>query len=214
MGVNLTPAEIVRLNDYALRATRGAEAAGFVNARRVAWADPETPFFEPSIECDIWLRDVACVWWCGASLTLAHAWACANANKPGFFEQHVSEKKTRRLIEQWQRGLTCTVRQLETALDYALYGLPLDAPETARGGHDDMSGCPYTDTLAEGVAAGMGSLAAYPNRMAAEFVMRWTKNQIALAGGKPGAVNARTNLHAWAAYDDYVGELEKRAVKT
>lgn len=211
-GVNLTPAQIVRLNDLALRATRGAEAAAFVHAPRVAWAG-DTPLYEPSVAAEIWLRDFAGVWWRDRSLTLATAFAAAHGREcGGFWRQRDREQQERAEIEAWQKTLSCTWAQMMIALDYALNGLPREHPENAAGAPAEPDGCPYADVIAECVAAGLGvpigDLERQPARIAGEYVRRWTRNQIALAGGKPGAADARAGLRDWCAYDDYVKKLE------
>lgn len=217
-GVKLTPAQIVRLNDLALRATRGAEAAAFVHAPRVAWADADTPLFEPSIAAEIWLRDFAGLWWCGQSLVIATAWAAAHGRDGGEqWNARHSETAVRREIESWQRGLTCTMPQLLVALNYALNGIPRESAAAAPAAEAEPDGCPYTDMLAEAVSAGLGVPVAELERMStrtvSEYVRRWTRNQIALAGGKPGAVNARAGLRDWCAYDDYLNTLDPEGVK-
>ncbi len=211
-GVNLTPAQIVRLNDLALRVTRGAEGAAFICAPRVAWAG-DTPLYEPSIAAEIWLRDFAGAWWNGRSLTLATAFAAAHGREcGGFWRQRDREQQARAEIEAWQKSLSCTWAQLMAALDYALNGLPRERAENAAGTQAEPEGCPYADVLAECVAAGLGvpigDLERQPARIAGEYVRRWTRNQIALAGGKPGAADARASLRDWCAYDDYVKKLE------
>lgn len=224
-GVKLTPAQIVRLNDLARRVTRGGEAADFVCAPRVAWAG-STPFYEPSISAEIWMRDFAAHWWCGRSLVVATAFMSAHGNRAGgFWRARDNERAARRELERWQRTLDCTWPQLLRALDYALNGIVTacrdgmeaggDAQEGgggAAGGDAAPEGCPYADVLADAVAAGLGvgvgDLERLPVRVVIEYVRRWTRNQIALAGGRPDAANARERLRDWCAYDDYVKALE------
>ena len=209
-GIVPSPAQIVRLNDLALRATRGAESAGFIHAPRVAWADRETPFFEPGIGAEKWIQQFASVWWCGNSLVWATAFASAHSNINGFFDERTNEKRVRREIETWQKTLSIlTEVQVFSALDYALNGLPQDP---LKGLAKIPDGCPYTDMIVECVAAGLGvtiaELNAMPYRIATDCLQRWTRNQIAMAGGKPGAINIRANNAAWVAYDDFLNSIE------
>lgn len=208
-GVTLTPAQIVRLNALALRVEHGAEAALFVHAPRVGWAG-RTPIFEPTIQLQMWLRDFASVWWHGASLDIALAWACAHSQTQGFFAQWTDERAARKEIEKWQRQLDCTVAQLECALDYALNGLP---QPPAAPGPDTLipDGCPYADILADALAAGLGTtlaeLSAQPRRIVAHALTRWMSNRVALAGGKPDSLKARHATRDYCAYDDYLMSL-------
>lgn len=209
LGVALTPGQIVRINDLALRATRGAEGANFAHAPRVAWAGP-VPLFEPTIQAEMWLRDLAAVWWCGASLQIATAWASAHAPETGFFAQWTDERKTRRAIEAWQRTLACTADQLWAALEYALTGIPR---ETADASPADawLDGCPYSEILADAIACGIGATVAelrtLPPRTATDIIARWTRNQVALAGGAPSNLKCPRDIDA---YEDYVKSLEPK----
>lgn len=208
LGAELTPAQIVRLNELALQVEFGPESSSFIHAPRVAWACA-TPVYEPTIQVQCWIRDFALVWWDGQSLTLAHAWACANAREPdGFFSRWTDERKTRKEIERWQSGLTCTLDQLTVALNYALNGIPQDSPEGVVTETELPDWCPYSDTIAEAMAAGLGisisELSRIPRRIVSEVLRRWMKNKVALAGGNPDSVTSSGSTLAYCAYEDYL----------
>jgi len=207
VGVTLDPGQIVRLNDLALRVTRGAESADFVHAPRVAWAG-DTPLYEPSIAAQMWIDDYALTWWHGASSVIAIAWACAHSRKAGFFDTRDNEQNARREIEVWQKTLTCTVNQLMVAVDYAVNGEEEPEQQESCKAPD---GCPYTDMINEAIAANLGlsreQLAAHPRRILEDILRRWLRNQIALAGGKQNALDARGASRAYKAYDDYMATL-------
>lgn len=212
LGVNLTPEQIVRLNSMALKVEFGPESSLLVHSPRVAWAG-DVPLYEPSIQLQVWFRDFAMVWWTGQSLDLALYWACNHSSVPGFFSAWNNEKQTRNEIEQWQRGLTCTVDQLKHALNYALNGLPEDPEkEDGEGGTDAPDGCPYTDVINDALAAGLGvpvsELAAYPRRVVSDMLRRWIKNHVALAGGKPSSVDSASYTRAYCAYEEYLESLK------
>lgn len=211
LGVTLTPSQIVRLNSLALQVEFGPESSSFIHAPRVAWASG-TPLFEPTIQVQIWLRDFALTWWDNDALTLALAWACAHARESdGYFLSWTDERKTRKEIERWQRGLTCTFGQLTIALDYALNGVPQDKQEASQDTPEQHDGCPYTDIIADAMAAGLGvsvsELQTMPRRVVFESLRRWMKNRIALAGGNPDSLVSSGATMAYCAYEDYLTSI-------
>lgn len=211
-GVAMTPARIVRLNDLSLRVVRGADAARFVSAPRVAWAG-DTPVYEPSVAAEVWIQEYASAWWRGQSLNIAVVWACAHSGVAGFFDDKTMERHVLPLVQRWRRGLGCTRAQLDIALDYALNGeAQVEDGEPVEARHID--GCPYTDLINEAVAAQLGSaeeLSRRPRRIVEDIVRRWLRNEVAMAGGKPDSIDARNGSRAYMAYEAYVSELEKEA---
>lgn len=218
LGISLTPDKIVRLNSLALKVEFGAESSSLIHCPRVAWAG-DVPIYEPSIQLQVWFRDFAMVWWSGQSLELALFWACNHSSAPGFFSAWNNERETRKEIEKWQRGLTCTVEQLKNALNYALNGLPEDTEkENGEGGTDAPDGCPYTDVINDALAAGLGvpvsELASYPRRIVSDMLRRWIKNHVALAGGKPSSVDSASYTRAYCAYAEYLESLKPEGEKS
>jgi hypothetical protein len=214
-GVKLSPGQIVRLNDLALLVERGPEAASFVHAPRVAWAG-STPVYEPTIQMHVWFESFARVWWCGNSLTLALAWACAHADRKRFFLRWRDERATRMELERWQRSLDCTFDQLNVALDYALNGAAsADDAQSAPDAPPAVDGCPYADIVSDAVAAGLGlspdELAAHPRRIVAGWLERWLKLTVAAAGGKPSVLDSERATAAYGAYEEYLESIEKEA---
>ena len=212
-GVTMTPERVVRLNDLSLRCARGADAARFVAAPRVAWAG-DTPVYEPSIAAEVWIQEYATAWWRGASLNIAVAWACANCAEPDFFADKTVERHVRALVQRWRRGLGCTRAQLDIALDYALNGAEREDADGDSAEQRHYDGCPYTDLINDAVAAQLGSadeLARRPRRIIEDIVRRWLRNEVAKAGGKPDSIDARDGSRAYMAYSAYVDELEKEA---
>ena len=216
-GVHLTPEQIVHLNDLAWRVTRGGNSE-MIAAPRVAWAG-SVPLFEPTIAAEMWVKDYAFFWWHGASATMATAWACANCLTDGFFDGQTDEKTVRRAIEKWQRGLSCTMQQLLVALGYALTGdaEPIEQAETAQGEALDVQGCPYQATINDALAAGLGvsiaDLKAQPRRILADILRRWMRNQAAISGGDPKAIDAGASTAAYVAYEKYVETIKAANVK-
>ena len=49
IGIKLTPYQIIKLNDLALKVMRGRSAADFIHAPRVAWIRGEHVLHEPTI---------------------------------------------------------------------------------------------------------------------------------------------------------------------
>ena len=212
LGVCLSPSQIVFLNSLALKVEFGVESSSLVHSPRVAWAG-DIPLYEPSIQLQVWFRDFAMVWWNGQSLDLALYWACNHSSTPGFFSAWNNERQTRKEIEKWQRGLTCTVGQLNNALNYALNGLPEDEEKSdGDGDTEPQDGCPYADIINDALAAGLGAsvseLSAYPRRIVSDMLRRWIKNRVALAGGKPDSVDTAYSTRAYCAYEEYLESLK------
>ena len=220
LGVCLTPEQIICLNSLALKVEFGPESSALVHSPRVAWAG-DIPLYEPSIQMQVWFRDYAVIWWDGQSLELALYWACHHSKQQGFFCDWENEKATRKEIEKWQRSLTCTVGQLNNALNYALNGLPEESEEKVTTGKDNteeqIDGCPYTDMINDALAAGLGAtvseLSAYPRRIVSDMLRRWIKNRVALAGGKPDSVDAAFSTRAYCAYEEYLESLKPEGKK-
>ena len=214
-GVPLTPGQIVRLNELALQVECGPEASSFTHAPRVAWAG-SLPVYEPTIQMHVWFDSFARVWWCGDSLTVALAWACAHAPVKRFFLRWRDERATRMAIEAWQRTLDCTFGQLSVALEYALNGVAgVSVAESASDAPTAADGCPYEDIVADAVAAGLGispeEIATHPRRIVAGWLERWMKVTIAKSGGTSSVLDSERATAAYGAYDDYLNEIEKGA---
>ena len=91
LGVTLTPGQIVRLNDLALRVTHGKASADFLHAPRVAWIGTEHVFHEPTIAMCMWLRDYASQWWSGDKMLIATAWASSQCRVRGVFDRYTEK---------------------------------------------------------------------------------------------------------------------------
>ena len=216
LGVTLTPGQIVRLNDLALRVTHGKASADFLHAPRVAWIGSDHVFHEPTIAMCMWLRDYAAQWWSGDKMLIATAWASSQCRVRGVFDRHTEKSTAEREIKQWRKSLVCTERQMLAAIMYVIEG-DESKPECQVDAEDVLiGGCPYTDRIADAVAAGVGAtieeLEAKPIRIVEEIITRWARHQMAKAGAKAD-VSIRGRNKDFEAYQAYVSELEKGAVK-
>ena len=216
LGVTLTPGQIVRLNDLALRVTHGKASADFLHAPRVAWIGTEHVFHEPTIAMCMWLRDYASQWWSGDMMLIATAWASSQCRVRGVFDRHTDKRTAEREIKKWRKTLVCTERQMLAAIMYVIEG-DESKPEGQIDADDVLiGGCPYTDRIADAVAAGVGAtieeLESKPIRIVEEIIMRWARHQLAKAGAKAD-VSIRGRNKDFEAYQAYVSELEKGAVK-
>ena len=216
LGVTLTPGQIVRLNDLALRVTHGKASADFLHAPRVAWIGTEHVFHEPTIAMCMWLRDYASQWWSGDKMLIATAWASSQCRVRGVFDRYTDKRTAEREIKKWRKTLVCTERQMLAAIMYVIEG-DESKPEGQIDADDVLiGGCPYTDRIADAVAAGVGAtieeLESRPIRIVEEIIMRWARHQMAMAGAKAG-VSIRGRNKDFEAYQAYVTELEKGAVK-
>ena len=216
LGVTLTPGQIVRLNDLALRVTHGKASADFLHAPRVAWIGTEHVFHEPTIAMCMWLRDYASQWWSGDKMLIATAWASSQCRVRGVFDRYTDKRTAEREIKKWRKSLVCTERQMLAAIMYVIEG-DESKPEGQIDADDVLiGGCPYTDRIADAVAAGVGAtieeLESRPIRIVEEIIMRWARHQMAMAGAKAG-VSIRGRNKDFEAYQAYVSELEKGAVK-
>lgn len=212
-GITLTIEQIVILNALGLRAECGAEAADLIQAPRVGWAG-DTPLYEPTIAAQRWLDEFGLHWWHGQSSIIATAWACAHCMAPRFFADKTNERNVRRLIEQWQDNLDCTVGQLTIALNYVLEGCDVDVPDQPETGTPATliaTGCPYQSLVSNALAAGIGGSAAdlerHPRRIVADMLHRWLVTQAALHGGDPAKLDAKAATRAYVAYDNYLQTL-------
>lgn len=216
LGVTLTPGQIVRLNDLALRVTHGKASADFLHAPRVAWIGSEHVFHEPTIAMCMWLRDYASQWWSGDKLLIATAWASSQCRVRGVFDRYTDKRTAEREIKKWRKTLVCTERQMWAAVMYVIEG-DESKPEGQIDADDVLiGGCPYTDRIADAVAAGVGAtieeLESKPIRIVEEIITRWARHQMAMAGAKAD-VSIRGRNKDFEAYQAYVSELEKGAVK-
>lgn len=216
LGVTLTPGQIVRLNDLALRVTHGKASADFLHAPRVAWIGSEHVFHEPTIAMCMWLRDYASQWWSGDKMLIATAWASSQCRVRGVFDRYTDKRTAEREIKKWRKSLVCTERQMLAAIMYVIEG-DESKPEGQIDADDVLiGGCPYTDRIADAVAAGVGAtieeLESKPIRIVEEIIMRWARHQLAKAGAKAD-VSIRGRNKDFEAYQAYVSELEKGAVK-
>ena len=216
LGVTLTPGQIVRLNDLALRVTHGKASADFLHAPRVAWIGSEHVFHEPTIAMCMWLRDYASQWWSGDKMLIATAWASSQCRVRGVFDRYTDKRTAEREIKKWRKTLVCTERQMLAAIMYVIEG-DESKPEGQIDADDVLiGGCPYTDRIADAVAAGVGAtieeLESKPIRIVEEIIMRWARHQLAKAGAKAD-VSIRGRNKDFEAYQAYVSELEKGAVK-
>ena len=216
LGVTLTPGQIVRLNDLALRVTHGKASADFLHAPRVAWIGTEHVFHEPTIAMCMWLRDYASQWWSGDKMLIATAWASSQCRVRGVFDRYTDKRTAEREIKKWRKSLVCTERQMLAAIMYVIEG-DESKPEGQIDADDVLiGGCPYTDRIADAVAAGVGAtieeLESRPIRIVEEIIMRWARHQMAMAGAKAD-VSIRGRNKDFEAYQAYVTELEKGAVK-
>ena len=213
LGVTLTPVQIVKLNDLALKVVRGRHAAEFVHAPRVAWIRGEHVLHEPTIAMGMWLRDYAGQWWDGERLLYATAWASAHCHTIGFFAGMTDRRTAEKAVTKWRRSLHCTDDQMLCALLYVVEG------DASRDDHVSVDaaiaeGCPYTDIIADAVAASLGAtiaeMEAKPIRIVEEYVRRWARNQLAMSGAKAD-LSIRGRNKDFEAYQAYVTELEKGA---
>ena len=216
LGVTLTPGQIVRLNDLALRVTHGKASADFLHAPRVAWIGTEHVFHEPTIAMCMWLRDYASQWWSGDKMLIATAWASSQCRVRGVFDRYTDKRTAEREIKKWRKTLVCTERQMLAAIMYVIEG-DESKPEGQIDADDVLiGGCPYTDRIADAVAAGVGAtieeLESKPIRIVEEIIMRWARHQLAKAGAKAD-ISIRGRNKDFEAYQAYVSELEKGAVK-
>ena len=216
LGVTLTPGQIVRLNDLALRVTHGKASADFLHAPRVAWIGSEHVFHEPTIAMCMWLRDYASQWWSGDKMLIATAWASSQCRVRGVFDRYTDKRTAEREIKKWRKTLVCTERQMLAAIMYVIEG-DESKPEGQIDADDVLiGGCPYTDRIADAVAAGVGAtieeLESKPIRIVEEIIMRWARHQLAKAGAKAD-ISIRGRNKDFEAYQAYVTELEKGAVK-
>ena len=216
LGVTLTPGQIVRLNDLALRVTHGRASADFLHAPRVAWIGSEHVFHEPTIAMCMWLRDYASQWWSGDKMLIATAWASSQCRVRGVFDRYTDKRTAEREIKKWRKSLVCTERQMLAAIMYVIEG-DESKPEGQIDADDILiGGCPYTDRIADAVAAGVGAtieeLESKPIRIVEEIITRWARHQLAMAGAKTD-VSIRGRNKDFEAYQAYVSELEKGAVK-
>lgn len=201
----------------------GSEASSLVCAPRIAWLGA-IPLYEPTGAVDRWLRDFASFWWCGNSLHVALAWACAHCETAGFFADKTNEKRVRKLIEAWFRDNNLREYPLATALNYALNGDAVNVDElltqkrtedgdteTGQGCAFDWGGCPYQSQVNDALAAGLGvtadELERHPRRIVTDILRRWMIMQAALNGGDPSKLDAHTSTRAYIAYDDYLISL-------
>ena len=212
LGVTLTPCQIVRLNDLALRVTHGKASADFLHAPRVAWIGSEHVFHEPTIAMCMWLRDYASQWWSGDKMLIATAWASSQCRVRGVFDRYTDKRTAEREIKKWRKTLVCTERQMLAAIMYVIEG-DESKPEGQIDADDVLiGGCPYTDRIADAVAAGVGAtieeLESKPIRIVEEIIMRWARHQLAKAGAKAN-VSIRGRNKDFDAYQAYVTELEK-----
>lgn len=216
LGVTLTPGQIVRLNDLALRVTHGRASADFLHAPRVAWIGSEHVFHEPTIAMCMWLRDYASQWWSGDKMLIATAWASSQCRVRGVFDRYTDKRTAERAIKKWRKTLVCTERQMLAAIMYVIEG-DESKPEGQIDADDVLiGGCPYTDRIADAVAAGVGAtieeLESKPIRIVEEIITRWARHQLAMAGARAD-VSIRGRNKDFEAYQAYVSELEKGAVK-
>lgn len=214
IGIKLTPYQIVKLNDLALKVMRGRSAADFIHAPRVAWIRGEHVLHEPTIAMSMWLRDYASQWWEGDRLLNATAWASAHCHTLGFFDDKTDKRTVEKAVTKWLRSLHCTADQMLCALLYVVEG-DESRDDSVSVDAAIAEGCPYTDIMADAVAAGLGAtvaeLESKPIRVVEEYVRRWIRNQLAASG-----VKANLSIHGrnkdFEAYQAYVTELEKGAV--
>jgi hypothetical protein len=189
-GANLSPDEIVRLNDLGVAVERAKRAGDVVAAPRVAWAG-SVLLHQPTIQSEQWYREYALDWWAGKSTFFALAWT-AHAEEPGFFDQWRDMKKTRAAIVAWWPSLACTVDQMKCAVDYCISGTsePWRVPgESEKQPADEaLVSCEYTRLVNQALSAGFGiqraDLLTMTPGSVLDIINRWTRRQIALAGGQ------------------------------
>lgn len=203
------------LNALGLLVERGPFAGVVFSAPRVAWAGA-VALFEPTIQSQQWYADRATEWWTGQSLFWALAWSCANAPRDRFFEAWTNEERARHEIQRWASGLSCTVAQLNVALDYAIRGdaTPISAPSAPSGAPEAPTGCPHTDLVNEALATGLGltpeRIAVMPRRRVVDILRKWTAGKIALAGGAAD-LDKGAKTDAYVRYDDYLISIREAA---
>lgn len=215
-GIALTPEEICTVNALGLQAENAADAANVLAAPRVAWCG-ETPLYQPTIQSEQWFRQYALEWWTAGSLFYALAWSMAHAREPGYFETWTNERSARRAIVAWYRGLACTEPQIVVAVRCAQgptqYFEEKDTPESQAD--EPLPADAYTELVNEAIACGLGLSVAEIHCMTPgqlrDIIQRWTRNQIALAGG--GTKDAADTLRksALAKLTRYVLKIEERS---
>jgi coenzyme F420-reducing hydrogenase gamma subunit len=164
----------------------------------------------------MWLRDYASQWWSGDMMLIATAWASSQCRVRGVFDRHTDKSTAEREIKKWRKSLVCTERQMLAAIMYVIEG-DESKPESQIDADDVLiGGCPYTDRIADAVAAGVGAtieeLESKPIRIVEEIITRWARHQMAMAGARAD-IAIRGRNRDYDAYQAYVSELEKGAVK-
>ncbi len=189
-GFELSPCDIVDINRLCEDVERSCEDS--LCAPLVAWAG-RVPFYQSTIQSGLWFKNYACVWWEGDSLFAALAWSSAHCREAGFFEQWEDEKKTRKEIERWLKGLNCTESELIFAIGY----VNKSDNDDDDGGEDQnvIDCCPYTKIIHELIAAELGlsiaDIKTLTYQACTDILTRWARNKCACNGGDADTIKIR-----------------------
>lgn len=214
-GVTLTPAEIIRLNELAVKIERATDSANVCEAPRVAWVN-EIPIYQPTIASEQWFYNYAQKWWKSESLFFALAFSCAHAIQQGFFDAYNSEKEARRAIVKWWHTLAATQEQMQCALAYAMRGElgDEDCESSDEKEDEECKTCQYTQIVNEALAAGLGltvdTLRAMPATRIMDILRRWTRNQVAIGGGSKADIAKDITESAQGHYFKFLTTLQAR----
>jgi len=213
-GVDISMRQALELNALALKCATGKDNQIFA-APRVAFPG-DVILFEPTLQSNIWYENYACAWWTGRSLTVALAWACANACRKRFFLGFHQEKFTRHVIEKWVSGINVTEGQLKAALTYVTTGgVPVVVvdQEVTEADEDLTLSDVYETAINEITSAGLGltreEMQLKPYRQIVDIFRRWQRWNIAMAGGDVSGISAANPRD----YSRYVKYLKSLSVK-
>jgi len=225
-GVKITPEQIITLN--ALGCAVSFSAPEIISSPRVAYAGTAL-LHELTIQAERWFKCYAGVWWHSESLVYALAWACAHADRPGFFKGWHDRKKTLLQITAWYHSLNCTRDQFHAALNYVIRIEDMQSREDAGTADHDPGYDPQGDITAvavldpydrledlarECLAAGLGltpdQISLMTRSAVGAILHRWTRNQLAAVpgGGSHDAVERRLKGSAEAKYMRYLETMK------
>ena len=190
-GFELSPCDIVDINSLCDDVDRSCEDN--VTSPLVAWAG-DTPFYQSTIQAALWFKNYACFWWEKDSLFAALAWCSAHSSDAWFFEKWEDEKKTRKEIERWLKGLNCTEAELIFAVGYVNKSGE-DNEFCSESENELINDCPYTKIIHEMIAAELGLTVAEIKTMTyqscTDILTRWARNKCAFNGGDTDSIKNR-----------------------
>lgn len=169
-GFRPTDAEVVRLNDLAVRIERGKNTT-VANMPRVAEAG-NIYLHEPTIGALEWWhnfgRDAA---WSSRGKLECYYWMLANADNPDAFEGLEKPRDIRRVVRKWRCTVFATESQLWRALMWVKTGEAGDAEEVTPAALESTVEDDATmDRLYASVIAAAGALSMRPSELRTETV--------------------------------------------